>query len=140
MAKEIITRRSAWARGLKRYYTGERCRHGHDAERFVSNAGCVQCVNPFKARRSAFDHRAIPYMPVGLWVHKALDETQHKVLTEYLQRCILEFVAVNLPNEAPLVLGPPADLPDPLDGPVVEPLSNLPEGFTPPSFDTRAEE
>jgi hypothetical protein len=31
------------AAGLKRFYTGERCKHGHDCERYVSNALCVDC-------------------------------------------------------------------------------------------------
>lgn len=29
--------------GLKRYYTGNACKHGHDCERQVSNATCVEC-------------------------------------------------------------------------------------------------
>lgn len=39
---EIISRKEAAARGLKRYFSGKPCPHGHLAERFVSH-GCVEC-------------------------------------------------------------------------------------------------
>lgn len=41
---KIITRIEAAKAGLKRYYTGKLCRHGHDSERYVINCGCVQCA------------------------------------------------------------------------------------------------
>lgn len=41
---EILSRRDALLLGLKRYYTGKPCKYGHDAERFVANGGCVECV------------------------------------------------------------------------------------------------
>ena len=40
-----ITRDEAQAAGLVRYYTGQPCKRGHLAERFVSNGGCVLCLN-----------------------------------------------------------------------------------------------
>src|ERR1035437_10244742 len=41
---DIISRKEAKEQGLKRYYTGESCLHGHVVERFISNRRCVQCV------------------------------------------------------------------------------------------------
>jgi hypothetical protein len=41
---DIITRQEAKAQGLKRYFTGLACKHGHVAERLVSNRGCYQCI------------------------------------------------------------------------------------------------
>lgn len=41
---EIITRIDAAKRGLKRYYTGKTCKHGHDSERWVYNGHCVECT------------------------------------------------------------------------------------------------
>lgn len=38
---EIITRLDAAKSGLKRYYTGKKCKHGHDSERYVYNGHCV---------------------------------------------------------------------------------------------------
>jgi hypothetical protein len=40
-----ITRDEAHAKGLKRYFDGKPCKHGHIAERYVANAGCIMCVN-----------------------------------------------------------------------------------------------
>ena len=39
----IITRKEAQEKGLKRYFTGESCKHGHIEERFVSDWKCVEC-------------------------------------------------------------------------------------------------
>jgi hypothetical protein len=41
---EIISRAEAMALGLKRYFTGKQCPHGHTAERFVSTFACVDCL------------------------------------------------------------------------------------------------
>lgn len=40
---KIITREMARLRGLKTYYTGKPCVHGHDAERRVDGGQCVIC-------------------------------------------------------------------------------------------------
>jgi len=68
----IIGRDEARALGLKRFFSGKPCKHGHVAERGVSNPGCMECsrgrrrewrsVNLEKAkereRESARKHRA----------------------------------------------------------------------------------
>lgn len=43
MDKPIISRAAALALGLKRYYTGVPCCHGHDSERLVSDQKCIEC-------------------------------------------------------------------------------------------------
>lgn len=43
MAFEIISRADARAQGLKRYFTGMPCKHGHVTERLTSNLTCVEC-------------------------------------------------------------------------------------------------
>lgn len=40
---EIITRKEAIAQGLKRYFTGKPCKHGHVSERTI-NRNCVECA------------------------------------------------------------------------------------------------
>jgi len=40
---DFISRADAKEQGLKRYFTGKECPHGHVAERIVSNGYCVQC-------------------------------------------------------------------------------------------------
>jgi hypothetical protein len=47
---EIISCAEAKALGLKRYFTGEPCKHGHVAERNTSNNGCLECTRLRKLR------------------------------------------------------------------------------------------
>lgn len=44
MADHIITRAEAKRLGLKRYFTGNPCPHGHIAERWTSSGACYECV------------------------------------------------------------------------------------------------
>lgn len=43
MADRIISRSEARAQGLKRYFTGRPCKHGHASERRVGDGGCIAC-------------------------------------------------------------------------------------------------
>ena len=40
---EIISRKEAIGKGLKRYFTGKPCSKGHLSERYVSNPRCIEC-------------------------------------------------------------------------------------------------
>ncbi len=42
---KIISRKGAAELGLKRYYTGKPCLHGHLSERLVDNSTCATCNN-----------------------------------------------------------------------------------------------
>jgi hypothetical protein len=46
---QIISCKDARSVGLKRYYTGKPCKHGHVAERHVTG-GCVVCANADQVR------------------------------------------------------------------------------------------
>ena len=60
---DIISRKEAKAQGLKRYFTGKPCKHGHVEERLVSNSNCAQCLREkANARDRAAQHAA--------WVEK----------------------------------------------------------------------
>ncbi len=48
---QIISRTQAASLGLKRYYTGQPCVHGHLDERMVSNWRCIKCL---KAHRLVY--------------------------------------------------------------------------------------
>lgn len=39
----LVNKAEAIAQGLKRFYSGKRCKRGHMAERFLSSGGCVEC-------------------------------------------------------------------------------------------------
>lgn len=54
---KIINRTEANRLGLKRYYTGDPCKHGHDAERYVSFSACVDCTKLRDAKRNSTDKR-----------------------------------------------------------------------------------
>jgi len=47
---KTITLKQARERGLKRYFTGKPCKHGHIAERFVSSYGCTVCAKEHAKR------------------------------------------------------------------------------------------
>lgn len=40
----VISRAEAKAQGLKRYFTGKPCKHGHVAERSVGSSNCIACL------------------------------------------------------------------------------------------------
>lgn len=48
---EIISRKDAKALGLKRYFTGKSCKHGHMAEKLTSSEGCMTCAAIRTAKR-----------------------------------------------------------------------------------------
>ena len=39
----IISREEAWQKGLKRFFTGKPCKHGHVCERRVDSSECAEC-------------------------------------------------------------------------------------------------
>lgn len=58
---KIITRHDAKIAGLTRYFTGEQCRHGHVAERGVSDYRCLEC-HRLKCASPAERERRLEYM------------------------------------------------------------------------------
>jgi hypothetical protein len=126
-------RRAAFEAGKTRYNTGVPCKHGHVADRYVSNGGCVECVMPFKQTRNAFDKEAAPYTPAGLWARKTYSESQRATLRDYLQQCIDAFDRSACPDAAPLMYKReqlPASILTPTTAPpgarVAPPLDTLP--------------
>ena len=59
---DLISAREAFDLGLKRYFTGVSCKHGHIAERMVANGCCVACLNARRGR-----NRAKNYAGVKAW-------------------------------------------------------------------------
>ena len=52
---DTIGRDEARAFGLKRFFTGKPCKHGHVAERDVNNRECMECSRERTRRRRAAD-------------------------------------------------------------------------------------
>ena len=57
---EIVTRKEALAKGLKHYFTGKLCKHGHRATRIVGNGTCVVCHRAYVAKSMAGRHKYNP--------------------------------------------------------------------------------
>lgn len=90
---QLISREAAFQAGKRRYYTGEACRTGHVAERYVSNGACVECVTgKFKYRQNPFSRDLAPFLPQKLWVPRSVEPTDYPSLEKYLQQCIAEYV------------------------------------------------
>lgn len=60
-------RAAAKDRGLKRYFTGKPCKHGHVAERIVTTGQCVECVRVNEARRIATDPAKVRARKAKYW-------------------------------------------------------------------------
>ena len=72
VARAKITREAAHLKGLKRFYTGEPCKRGHDSERFVANGGCVQCMNfSTPGKRKVFQARNV-YWPTQAFIFETM--------------------------------------------------------------------
>ena len=48
---EIITRKEAIEKGLKRYFTGKPCKYGHVSEKTCPNGTCVDCREAHDKKR-----------------------------------------------------------------------------------------
>lgn len=96
---EILTRQEAANRGLTRFFTGQPCKHGHIAPRFVANAGCLDCANRFirAGRKNPFSHDLIPYAGVTFWRSKRHTPASLERLNKYVQECIRTFDAHMFP-------------------------------------------
>lgn len=55
---EIISKADAIAAGLKHYFTGKLCKHGHLAPKYVSGGRCVVCAKEHSTSTSAEKKRA----------------------------------------------------------------------------------
>lgn len=70
---KTISRSEAIAQGLPRYFTNTPCKHGHVAERQVTNYGCCVCAdNAFKKWYA--DHSADHLKHVNNWRQKNPDK------------------------------------------------------------------
>lgn len=71
---EITTRKEAKARGLKRYFTGKPCKHGHIAEREGIAGNCIPC-NRLDTKNRAAKQQALN--PEKTWAYKRKWRAEH---------------------------------------------------------------
>ena len=61
-AMEIISRKKAQKNGLKMYFTGEPCRHGHICERRTTTGRCILCSKEYYlAHKKTMNKQAMKY-------------------------------------------------------------------------------
>lgn len=83
---ELISRQAAIDAGLKTYFTGKPCPHGHVAPRFVSSYGCTVCAKALTAEwRKLPDSRAKEKKKRAEWLEANKDRVRQSV-AEYQAR------------------------------------------------------
>lgn len=69
---EHLTREQAVERGLLRFFTGDPCKNGHVAERYVKKGICIQC-NRQNALRNYYDNTDAAKAKMAEWLEKNRD-------------------------------------------------------------------
>lgn len=73
-SRAIILRKEAKARGLKHYFTGKPCKHGHISLRHVHNSTCMACVSA-NGCRWAKENKSHTWEVAKKW--RALNRDRH---------------------------------------------------------------
>lgn len=84
---QIIKRKEAKEKGLKRYFTGKPCKHGHVVERLVYG-GCIECRRLWTKHQNKSYHREYYHKRRALMTTAELDEfrkRQRKYNNTYYQ-------------------------------------------------------
>lgn len=90
----VTTREEAHTLGKARYYTGEACRSGHIAERYVSTGGCIACLRKYKASYApqVLNHELVAWAPTNRFqIPKGLNPEQQANLEATLQTWVIEW-------------------------------------------------
>lgn len=90
MATHREMRMAASAEGKKTYNSGEPCKHGHYADRYVINGGCVECINRFRAPHK-ISGELKPWQPSILQIPTGLDPVALDGINEYLHACMVSW-------------------------------------------------
>lgn len=97
----IISRQQAADSGKLKFFTGKPCRHGHMAERYVTNGGCTACLGKhFKVRRNPWTGRLVPFSNNSLWTLNGFSKEERVTLRVYLQHCIFEYIRARIAKES----------------------------------------
>jgi hypothetical protein len=78
---EIISRKEALARGLKRYFTGKPCRNAHISERLVKLSHCVTCSR-IRYRRNHTPEKMKKWRQSAAYKERMI-KTKHKRTASY---------------------------------------------------------
>lgn len=99
-----ISRMEAHAVGKNRYFTGVPCIRGHVCERYVTNGGCVDCIN-FKvvkrARVFAGAPQALPEVPFHFDIEPRPNMKEMMAALYMMQACNWHVKALQQMRENP---------------------------------------
>jgi hypothetical protein len=88
---DIITRADARAQGLKRFFTGKPCMHGHVQPRYVVSGSCMHCSSP--TWRRAYAQTGGTMLRIFVRVPINLPQNQREALERYiLDACVPAFL------------------------------------------------
>ncbi len=88
---DIVSRATATANGLTRYYDGVPCANGHVSGRYTKTGACVGCATG-RVLRHASRKKTEPFW-VQLTVLRTMDDNERDALLTYLQfKCIPAFL------------------------------------------------
>src|ERR1017187_1957282 len=76
---KIISRKEAKKQGLKRYFTGKSCKHGHICEKYISGH-CIECLDKHNKNRKEY---FINYYEKNTEHIKEYEKTRYKTNPEY---------------------------------------------------------
>jgi len=98
--RQIINRKEAKQKGLKRYFTGKPCKYGHLAERFVSTSTCVTCSQEKAAatkreNRSQYSEADKRYRLDNIEDHVRRYKTYYQLNKESHQAYMTEYRSAN---------------------------------------------
>lgn len=85
MNKIIITRFEAKEKGLKRYYTGDPCKHGHYSERITKTTICIECSKIYTERYKKKNPEATRQSRLK-WYRKYVKKNREKYNAEHREK------------------------------------------------------
>ena len=86
-------RMAAAALGKKTYSTGEPCKHGHNAERYVINGGCTACINGIRTMApNPVTKTLVPWQPGAVHVPHDMLPQLRDVLNDHIAECVKTWV------------------------------------------------
>ena len=109
---EVMKRREAAERGLKRYYTGRPCSKGHDSQRFTATGVCIMCAAGYTKEYQSRMRKTVNSARAGIFTYP-LHPEDHAVALAYCQALDLQRGRVpQVPGESSVAPVGPMVLPE----------------------------
>lgn len=92
------SRSEAITAGEKYFFTGKPCKHGHVADRYVGNGGCVECLRPKQTSLAVISTpgEIVPRSDERLELQRARVDLEQQKITIKAQRAAIELKRLEL--------------------------------------------